>query len=49
MIADGLVSISSDEIAVTETGRLFVRNICMAFDAYLDHDTEKGPRYSRTV
>ena len=49
MVADGLVSISSDEIAITETGRLFVRNICMAFDAYLDHDTEKGPRYSRTV
>lgn len=49
MIADDLVIVGPDGITVTATGRLFVRNICMSFDAYLDRDTEKGPRYSRTV
>ncbi len=45
---DGLVRVTDAAIEVTETGRLFVRNICMAFDAYLDREST-GPRFSRTV
>jgi oxygen-independent coproporphyrinogen-3 oxidase len=43
---NGLLSIQNDCIRVTELGRLFLRNIAMPFDAYLDHDKT---RYSRTV
>ena len=49
MVSDGMVTIEPDGISVTPRGRLFVRNICMSFDAYLDPDAEKGPRYSRTI
>ncbi|MDH3592445.1 MAG: coproporphyrinogen III oxidase, partial [Planctomycetota bacterium] len=45
---DGLVTIDDDTIAVTDKGRLFVRNICMAFDAYLDKSRDR-PVWSRTV
>jgi len=45
---DGLVEIGPKSIAVRPPGRLFVRNVCMAFDRYLQRDREK-PRFSRTV
>jgi oxygen-independent coproporphyrinogen-3 oxidase len=38
------------ELAVTESGRLFVRNVCMAFDRYLESRQAAGrPVFSRTV
>ena len=47
---DGLVSVLPDRIQVHDAGRLVVRNIAMAFDAYLQADQQgKEPRYSRTV
>ena len=50
MVDDGLLRIAEDRIDITETGRLFVRNICMVFDSHLDADKDqKGPMYSRTV
>ena len=33
--ADGLVEISDEKIEVTAAGRLLIRRICMAFDAYI--------------
>ena len=50
MVDDGLCTIDAAGITVTARGRLLVRNLCMAFDAYLD----RGPapaagRFSRTV
>lgn len=33
---EGLVRLGEDQIDVTELGRLFVRNVCREFDAYLD-------------
>lgn len=46
MESDGLLSISDTGLTVHEAGRLFIRNIAMAFDAYLS----RGPdRYSKTV
>ncbi|MFQ6675696.1 MAG: oxygen-independent coproporphyrinogen III oxidase [Fidelibacterota bacterium] len=45
--SDGLIVTSQDDgFKVTDTGRLFVRNIAMVFDAYLD---PSETRYSKTV
>ena len=43
---DGLITCSTDGFEVTDLGRLFLRNIAMIFDAYLDKGKAK---YSRTV
>jgi len=43
---DGLVEV--DEEGVTVKERLFVRNVCMVFDAYLSRHRGR-PRWSRTV
>jgi oxygen-independent coproporphyrinogen III oxidase len=45
----GFVTRTPDAIEVTELGRLFVRNICMAFDAYLKRHEGEKPIFSRTV
>ncbi len=45
---DGLVKLTPEEIRPTETGRVFLRNLAMAFDAYLPQKGEKQI-YSRTV
>jgi oxygen-independent coproporphyrinogen-3 oxidase len=49
-LADGLISVQADRIEVLPAGRMFVRNICMAFDKYLARRTG-GPKpvFSRTV
>ena len=47
MEADGLLIKTPSGITVTDTGRLFIRNIAMRFDAYLPH--EKEQRYSKTI
>ncbi len=49
--ADGLVEIGSDgSIQVTPLGRLLVRNVAMAFDAYLAGQRREGrPMFSKTV
>ncbi|MHB1173818.1 MAG: oxygen-independent coproporphyrinogen III oxidase [Sulfuriferula sp.] len=47
--ADGLVEITPQRVRVTEAGRIFLRNIAMAFDAYLQQTDGAVPRYSRTV
>ncbi len=53
MLDDGLLVIDDGGIRVTPLGRLFVRNVCMVFDAHLGKvpPTAKpdAPRYSRTV
>ncbi len=48
LVADGLVIRRPGVIEVTELGRLFVRNVCMVFDRYLERDPALR-RYSRTV
>jgi len=49
MQADGLVALEPDKVRVTEAGRVFLRNIAMAFDAYLHQQQADKPRYSKTV
>jgi oxygen-independent coproporphyrinogen-3 oxidase len=46
---DGLVEIKSDQITVTNSGRLLIRNIAMKFDAYLMKKEKDKPQFSRTV
>jgi len=48
MASDGLVDLDTTGLEVTPTGRFFLRNLCMPFDAYLA-DPGEGPVYSRTV
>lgn len=43
---DGLITIDSNGVYITESGRLFIRNIAMEFDAYLEKD---NARYSKTI
>ena len=47
-IEDGLVTQTADEIAVTELGKIFIRNVCMGFDWYL-RQKDGHKRFSRTV
>ncbi|HLT52605.1 MAG TPA: hypothetical protein VKZ97_01870, partial [Flavobacteriaceae bacterium] len=49
MEMDGLVEINSNNIVVTEKGRPFVRNICMAFDLLLQRKQPDTQLFSMTV
>ncbi len=49
LVADGLVVLSLDKIAVTNVGRLLLRNIAMCFDAYIGRIKSSNPVFSRTV
>jgi oxygen-independent coproporphyrinogen III oxidase len=46
---DALVRISSEEIAITPRGRIFMRNVAMTFDSYLRQTEGDRPRFSRTL
>lgn len=46
---DGLVLSSSEEVKVTEKGRPFVRNVCMAFDMLLHRNRPQAQLFSMTV
>jgi oxygen-independent coproporphyrinogen III oxidase len=46
--SDGLLICMKDGIKITESGRLFLRNIAMSFDAYLK-EPGREKRYSKTV
>jgi oxygen-independent coproporphyrinogen-3 oxidase len=49
-VGHGFVKRTPKSIEVTEAGRLFVRNVCMAFDAYLQKQGGGDkPVFSRTV
>ncbi|QJQ93839.1 MULTISPECIES: oxygen-independent coproporphyrinogen III oxidase [Halomonadaceae] len=47
-IADDLVSVTDEAVVLHPAGRLMMRSVAMAFDAYLAHTTQQG-RFSRTV
>jgi oxygen-independent coproporphyrinogen-3 oxidase len=48
-VADGFLEIDAERLDVTPRGRLFVRNICMAFDRYLPAHQDGRPVFSRTI
>ena len=47
LAADGLVAFDSDGLRVTESGRLFLRNIAACFDP--SHDAAATRRHARAV
>lgn len=49
MEADGLVTISSQKLSITEKGRPFVRNVCMAFDVLLQRSKPETQLFSMTI
>jgi len=46
MVNDGLINITDSALTVTDLGKPFVRNVCMAFDQYLTGTSTN--RFSRT-
>ena len=48
-VSHGFVRLTGDTIEVVGAGRLFIRNVCMIFDAYLAKKTGERPVFSRTV
>ncbi|MFT5707822.1 MAG: oxygen-independent coproporphyrinogen-3 oxidase, partial [Oceanospirillaceae bacterium] len=46
-VADGLLTYDQDKIEVLPAGHLLIRNICMAFDFYLQQKTEQ--RFSKVI
>lgn len=48
-VAEDLVAIDDQQIVVSDTGRLLIRNISMPFDAYLKKVPEEARRFSKTV
>ncbi len=48
-VADGFLNVTAAALDVTPRGRLFVRNICMAFDRYLPSHQGTRPVFSRTI
>lgn len=49
LISDNLIVISPGALKVTAEGRLFLRNIAMCFDAYLNKVSKDKPVFSRTI
>jgi oxygen-independent coproporphyrinogen III oxidase len=50
LVEDGMVVATDDEIRVTTMGRIFIRNVAMLFDAYLEKRAPEEPKiYSRTL
>jgi len=45
----GFVELSDEGLKVKPEGRLFVRNVCMVFDRYLEAKNGEKPVFSRTV
>jgi len=48
-VADGFVVRSDRSVGVNETGRAFLRNICMAFDARLWRHVPETRLFSQTI
>jgi oxygen-independent coproporphyrinogen-3 oxidase len=49
-VEHGFLTIGPESLEVTDSGRLFVRNVCMQFDKYLPTHTDAGrPVFSRTI
>ena len=49
IIDDGLIQVDQDKIKVKEEGRMFVRNICMAFDLRLIENKPDTRIFSMTI
>ena len=48
-VEDNLLILNNDELIVTEKGKPFVRNICMAFDLRLNRHKPTTKLFSQTI
>ena len=48
-LEEGLVFIEKNKINITEKGKPFVRNICMAFDPYIQKSENSRPAFSKAI
>jgi oxygen-independent coproporphyrinogen-3 oxidase len=49
-VEDGMVVADDEEIRVTTMGRIFIRNVAMLFDSYLEKKAPEAPKiFSRTL
>ncbi|TNE53350.1 MAG: oxygen-independent coproporphyrinogen III oxidase [Bacteroidetes bacterium] len=46
---DGLILIEDGKVRVLEEGEAFVRNVCRAFDQYIDHSQIDNQTYSKAI
>jgi oxygen-independent coproporphyrinogen III oxidase len=49
MEIDELIDIQEDKIIVTEKGKPYVRNVCMAFDIRLNQNIPQTQLFSMTI
>jgi oxygen-independent coproporphyrinogen-3 oxidase len=49
METDGLLTIDASRLQITEKGRSYVRNVCMAFDVLLQRSQPQTQLFSMTV
>lgn len=49
MVNDGIITITKNGIKVPEKGRMFVRNVCMAFDLQLKENKPETRVFSMTI
>ncbi|EEI92203.1 coproporphyrinogen dehydrogenase [Sphingobacterium spiritivorum ATCC 33300] len=49
MFLDGLLTMGADNVCITETGKSFLRNICMAFDERLQQTKEQTRLFSQAI
>ena len=50
MFSDKLIESGDNYLRITSEGRPFVRNVCMAFDKYLNHSMNQNKRiFSKTI
>ena len=49
MVADQLIEITDNKVIVKEEGRMYVRNICMAFDLKLIENKPNTRLFSMTI
>ena len=47
--SDGLLTLDADEIRATWLGRIFIRNLAMFFDPYLEQQLAAKPLFSKTL
>lgn len=47
--ADGLITLATDHLKITELGRPFIRNVCMALDAHLSRNEPRTQLFSQVI
>ncbi len=49
LFEDGVLSIDGDYLVLTETGKPFIRNVCVAFDEYLKTEQKTERKFSYSI